>query len=279
MSTLYGKEAEKELISSYPAYDMMAEGSQQRANHYGCQAGEDRKERFNVKLIDGAYLWHCYHCGESGYFRPTELVARMHCHKRITPIDSNIWESVYAEGQEDFSRFSLESQLWLSQYGFGEELVGIYGIRYDPQSNCTILPIIVTGEIHGVQLRSHTPHMPKYKTYKSTTEAAAFKNITSKVLFVVEDLLSAYKLHHAGANVVCSMGTNPPTAGALARLGVLDKRLLIWLDNDDAGISGSHKICRELGYTGCMVDNITVGRRQPKETSLVEIKELIKNVV
>jgi hypothetical protein len=39
--------------------------------------GVDTRKRFGVKHVDDAYLWHCFNCGDSGYYRTRETVSRI----------------------------------------------------------------------------------------------------------------------------------------------------------------------------------------------------------
>lgn len=59
-----------------PATEMQS-GDQIRANHNGCVAGEDKKQRLYVKKDGKAFLYYCHHCGQGAYLAGSRMETRV----------------------------------------------------------------------------------------------------------------------------------------------------------------------------------------------------------
>jgi hypothetical protein len=274
MTTLYGREALDVLLVSTPDWEHIPDGKQEKYNHVDCDAGEDTKQRLYVKHVDGAILFHCHHCGISGYYRPRE---------RYSPIAENVAEKValvhnehvnYAEidAEEDFDKFRLEGQLWLNQYGFDAQMCEDYGIK--EVLNGLVLPVyyktdIGLTDVAGYQIRRYNAK-PKYTTY--TNQSYSYlSSAPSFSVIITEDLLSSYKLHAAGYSTVCLLGTSlsPEMCTWMAQTY---PRQVLWLDDDKGGHHGALKIIKE--FSVLMPELTAIFQKQPKEIDMDELKQL-----
>lgn len=277
MTTLYGQEALNELTSNAPDYEDIEEGHSAKYNHVSCLMGEDTRKRFGVKHVDDAYLWHCFNCGNSGYYRSRETVSRIKLMSGITkPDDINVLSIRYKHHSEkDLHKFNIMGQLWLGQYGFTPEMVEEYNIREIDDG--IVLPFGGYTEINrGYQLRRYDKK-PKYITTvpRSMSKSHYIKSsdmFMGDKLVVVEDLLSAYKLHYAGYSTLCLLGTKLDT-GILPDI-LLDNhsRVVLWLDDDAAGHVGAMKLFKELSPVFKYVTSIHM--QQPKEIALRSLQEM-----
>jgi hypothetical protein len=265
MTTHYGREALKVLTNNAATYEDIAEGSQAKFNHEDCPAGVDTKQRLYVKNLDGAYLWHCHNCSDSGYYRPRETVMRI---KEDTtthvPIPRKGFPMPTVSSltrKKDYDTFELAGQLWLSQYEFNAEECWLLDITEGRDG--IILPIYNhLARIVGCQVRRYNAK-PKYVTYTTQRYSYLVSHVIdiTKPLVVVEDLLSSYKLYLSGYPSLCLLGTSIDDKAKL----ILSRyeRTLLWLDDDVAGHTAAFKLNRELDV---ICKNLTVMyNHQPKE--------------
>lgn len=273
MTTLYGQDALEELVVNAPEYEEMTEGDTLKVNHVSCPAGADTRRRFGVKLVDDAYLWHCFNCSDSGYYRSRETVSRMRLEGGIVPVPKGVddMHHVYHASEGNYEKFDLRGQLWLAQYGFGYHMCASYGIR--ECSDGIILPIFKFGslEMGGYQVRRYDKK-PKYLTYRGNTKVQLLRGRTGKPLVVVEDLLSSYKLNCAGYNTLCLMGTSLSLKTIESLIIDRDVRVVLWLDDDEAGHAGTLKLYKELAPLFKHVTSINM--QQPKEIDIDKLIEM-----
>lgn len=278
MTTLYGQEALNELTSNAPDYEDIEEGHSAKYNHVSCLMGEDTRKRFGVKHVDDAYLWHCFNCGNSGYYRPRETVSRIKLMSGIDKVPasySTISDKYKHFSERNLHRFNIMGQLWLGAYGFTPEMVETYNIR--EIATGILLPFGGFTEINrGYQLRRYDKK-PKYITVMPSGMVKSHYMKSSDMflggtLVVVEDLLSAYKLHYAGYSALCLLGTKLDT-GILPTI-LLDKvdRIVLWLDDDAAGHEGAMKLFKELNPVFKRITSINM--LQPKEIPLDKLREM-----
>jgi hypothetical protein len=274
MTTLYGREALEELVVNVPEYVDLTEGASLKVNHVSCSAGTDTRKRFGVKLVDEAYLFHCFNCGDSGYYRTRETVKRMRLDGGdvSAPKGISVMHTIYQSSTTDYDAFDLRGQLWLAQYGFDDIMCMAYGIR-----ECDvgiILPMFKFGtlEMGGYQLRRYDKK-PKYLTYRGNTKAQLLRGHKDKPLVIVEDLLSSYKLNYAGYNSLCLMGTSL-SLKTIEELHI-DRgvRVVLWLDDDEAGHAGTLKLYKELAPL--FNNHVTsINMQQPKEIDIDKLIEM-----
>ena len=267
MTTLYGQEALNELTSNAPDYEDIDEGHSAKYNHATCPMGVDTRKRFGVKHVDDAYLWHCFNCGDSGYYRTRETVSRIKLMTGTT-VEPDLMRHLR-------EKFNIMGQLWLGQYGFNGDMVEEYNIREIDDG--IVLPFGGYTETNrGYQLRRYDKK-PKYITSvpRSMSKSHYIRSTDTRIgstLVIVEDLLSAYKLHYAGYSTLCLLGTKLDT-GILPDI-LLDNhsRVVLWLDDDVAGHEGAVKIYKELSPVFKHVTSINM--LQPKEISLDKLREM-----
>lgn len=274
MTTLYGREALEELVVNVPEYVDLTEGESLKVNHVSCSAGADTRRRFGVKLVDDAYLFHCFNCGDSGYYRARETVKRMQLDGGIVPVPKGVDDvrHIYIHSNTKYDEFDIRGQLWLAQYGFDDIMCKTYGIR--ECSDGIILPIFKFGvaDVGGYQIRRYDKK-PKYLTYRGTTKAQLLRGDSDRPLVIVEDLLSSYKLNYAGHNSLCLMGTSL-SLKTIKELHI-DRgvRVVLWLDDDEAGHAGTLKLYKELAPL--FNNHVTsINMQQPKEIDIDKLNEM-----
>ena len=276
MNTIYGKPALDEMTLNDVELPLEF-GEQRKYSHRTCEQGEDTRQRLNVKRTDdGAYLWHCFNCGNSGYYHTREVESM---HSRIaTESEPELLTKKYKPKAVAYDDFFPEAIAWLAQYEFGEDLVGRYSITaYD---NKVFLPVFdsstegLTLQL-GYQIRNFNNRTAKYSTYTSA-RMSHLHNYKSPLLIITEDLLSSYKAHEAGANTMCLLGTTPKEsiAGICAKYGYT--HVVVWLDDDKAGHQGAWRLTRELSAGTVHVSAIL--NKQPKEIPMRNLEQSIKDL-
>lgn len=273
MTTLYGHAALSELTSNAPDYEELEEGHSAKYNHATCSMGVDTRKRFGVKHVDDAYLWHCFNCGYSGYYRPKETTSRMKLMgAKATLLRTGVKDfgEIHASARSYYNDFDIRGQLWLAQYGLTAEECFDFRIREYKEG--IILPIWYGGMCVGYQVRRYDKQ-PKYLTYNKDNNIQWLLTGTgNKTLVIVEDLLSSYKLSMAGYASLCLLGTKLNKSHITnAMLDTYD-RVVIWLDDDEAGHFGAMTLFRELSPTFKVVTSMNMA--QAKEINIESLKEM-----
>ena len=271
MTTYYAQEALAVLTNNAPDFETLDEGDQSKYNHADCPNGMDNRERLYVKNVDGAFMWHCHNCGDSGYYRPKETVRRIKASTSTVISRKPILEYKGLTKELDYDKFKVEGQLWLGQYGFNETLVR--HCRIAETEDGIILPIFSNVFIQGYQVRQYNKK-PKYLTYSKQRFSFldCITDMTTKPLVVVEDLLSSYKLRYAGYPTLCLLGTKLDSEAQKVLHMFRTKRVVLWLDDDVAGHSAAKKLFVDVSP---IVPNISaIFNHQPKELSLEILKDM-----
>lgn len=268
--TYYGREAKNVLDNECGGWEELRPDESVSYNHTLCPAGEDRRRRLNVKNVGNTWLWHCFNCGESGYYRPKEVFSKLIEEDSVRhhiPIRESDAVSDYYAYDFRYEAFPTDQQLWLASYGFLREEVEWAKIRTSPRG--VILPTYGPEGINGYQIRNFQKGV-KYVTY--TKAAVSTLLNVADVTVLCEDLLSGYKLCRAGYNSVALMGTKlKAPASTLPRTS----RCIVWLDSDIAGTSGGIELMRNLSPLYETVDYIV--NNQPKELTIEEIQNVIRH--
>jgi hypothetical protein len=271
MTTHYGRDALAVLTSNAPDYEDLDEGQQGKYNHADCPAGADNKHRLYVKNVDGAYLWHCHNCGDSGYYRPKETVKRIKEETTTAVFPKGTHMPTHAEltVRNRFDSFDIAGQMWLLQYGFND--VKCDGYHITEGVDGIVLPVFSGsgGGIAGCQVRRYNKK-PKYLTYSKQRYSYLNTYHTAKPLIVVEDLLSSYKLHMAGYPTLCLLGTKMDKQATM--IATAHGRVVLWLDDDVAGHTAARKLFVDLGP---LCPSLTaIFNHQPKELDLETLREM-----
>jgi hypothetical protein len=179
-------------------------------------------------------------------------------------------DEIHTHAQCNYNKFDIRGQLWLAQYGF--TLSECYKYRIKEYKDGIILPIWHTDVKSGYQVRRYDKQ-PKYLTYnKNNIIQWMHNNTRNKTLVIVEDLLSSYKLCMAGYSSLCLLGTKlNKTHISQSMLDTYD-RVVIWLDDDEAGHFGAMTLFRELSPTFKVVTSMNFV--QAKEINIESLKEM-----
>jgi hypothetical protein len=209
-------------------------------DHVGCPSGEDRKHRlFVTRTSEGKVLWYCHHCGGRGVTSGKSFggvgIARNVA--TLLTDDELVWSPV---------SWPPEARGWLAKYDVTPDMAGA---AYHVESGRLMLPVkSFLGTTVGQQLRAVLLGMvPKYLSKGVVNHGSWHRDgdVDSSTVVVVEDILSAIRVQKflpAVALLRTSISSNIVS-------DILDAgytRVVIWLDDDDAGRHASPKIVRTL---------------------------------
>ena len=255
-------------------------GEERSYNHPGCKAGEDTKHRLYIKRVVGGRLAYCHHCNEHGFARDLStdgtalrawLFGKTDDHPVVTrnssPIDSYpITEPKLVE--------------WLHGYFISMAESSSSTVFRQTKAKELVLYIqaLGSGTRQGYQIRSFKPGKAKYTThyYSSMGEACWFGGTGIKAVVVVEDILSAYRVHRdtgLGSVALLKTSLTKETTNLLVSLPIT--KILVWLDPDEAGQKGSRRIAERLKFITSGVEIIEIHEEEPKHQSVLRLKEIL----
>lgn len=218
--------------------------------------------------VDG-YLVFCHKCGETAFLSHHNSVAERIKNQEIFDAERRLIQNVSYVLPEDFSHIIASKGLaWLGKGGWSCELIDAYGIGWSEELQRVILPLSV-----GFTARSVTlGHSPKYiekcpadSMWESAPDRCNQIGYTEWCC-ITEDILSAGRVgEYIKSYSLC--GTSVSTA----QLGVVHRRknIIVWLDDDRAGINGVSKAIPRLQ----LFSNVRVIRNklEPKHMSNREL--------
>lgn len=292
MSTLYGSEARDYLQMSASNDDIDDADEQKHVNDNAC--GDKRRRLYIIKKAD-AVLFHCHNCGTSGHFTVRNSWKRIEeTHGTHLKASGVAGLNVNTVSRKDIS---TDGALWLAQY----EMSDLRPIA--EHDNRLWIPIVHGDVIVGEQGRLLVPRMsdeiirPKYITRflstsclpKTHPDTSVYGSVSSKFsfgrgtnvnspLFIVEDLLSGYKIQKAGGTYLSMLGTScniPTYLQTLAAFGYsLPTSCVVWLDPDFAGTAAGVELYKEL-YPLFVHTELYMPHAEPKEISLEALKGIV----
>lgn len=125
-----------------------------------------------------------------------------------------------------------------------------------------------------------TKSVPKWRAYfkqGKVASSARLHGADDKVVVLVEDLLSAYKVHYCtGLTTVAVLGTHVDIMAALPA-----ENCVVFLDGDQAGADGAARWAKNLGFYGVGYVNLHCLTREqdPKDLTEEELRICIQKAV
>jgi len=269
MHNMLSKHEMQTIVSDLP----MEVGKQHKLNHEECPAGSDHKHRLYVKNNGDGWLFYCHHCGSKGFLRTPDYIRRadeLHTTKEWFEPTSAVTdagaEELWLNGYRDMCDWPIEARIWWMGYELGQEDAHTYGVRWSAETS----RLMLRASTSNYQGRGFNKK-PKYLTWMSHPDQISKQvqlDKRNKRVILVEDLVSSYKLHKAGCDVVCLMGTKIRENHIVCVFNNYSEAL-IWLDDDEAGKVGAFEVDRQLH--SLMRCDVMVNK-QPKELPLSYLK-------
>ena len=265
-------------LNALPLVDM-AIGEQRKFDHVECPAGVDHKGRLYI-LRKEARLWlaYCHNCGEGGavstnkrgsiWETPTNVLKSLEKHYAEAPLveDAMTLVSKRAKLPADCTYITEAWDAWAHERLWSAFTTASivsqppYEWAFSPSLNQLITPIMgVDGGVvlQGYQARCSPNRKPKcITTYFEGFKGAPlfYKGKAGAPLFIVEDPLSALRIHNVRSNnVMALLGTHMGDVAMAVLLRVINwygiGQVVIWMDNDDAGKKASHQVFNRVRQT------------------------------
>lgn len=276
MEKKFGVNAKAELESNGVFSTMLELGREYKYNHRTCPSGEDKRRRLYVTNKGGAILYKCFNCGGSGHYREKDswspikdpVVGRVDNTKH--PDRTLLDDRTLLEG----TPISDEALLWLLNYEIDpDEFPNTF---YGSHDGSLCMSVMNNTTYAGYQRRYFHDRHYKYVTQTTSHYHYLIGKVHPDVVFVVEDLLSSYKIWSLGYSVVALLGTSLKGEWPTDLLGAT--RVVVWLDNDVAGHAGAVKFVKEM--SALFPRNLsTVFDRQPKEVPYSELSSICEAFV
>ena len=242
-------------------------GYQYNTNHRDCSAGEDVRKRLYIKRAPDGWMFYCHHCGNKGYLRAADKMYRgMPVAIDDSPKISHVVKMLSKGlGVADVSMWPTEARIWWYSYDLNDADALRFNVQWDNTRQRLFM------KAGGTWVGRGFGKGGRYVCYKETTDLPYFyySGILNKIV-VVEDVVSAYKVHKAGYNVLALLGTKASDRDLELLYNYED--VIIWLDPDHPGQIGACELYKRINGVS---DVMNVLAEQPKEVSYSRIKELL----
>lgn len=252
-------------LNDYP--QSISEGVE-RYNHKDC-VGSSKSLAIYTKS-DGSRSAYCFRCGDRGYSRET------HYKPPIKPVVALEWDTLSLP-----SDLTLEWNGWPARACIGmmrnrvtQGMTQLLGYGYSAEQQRLFLPFNnERGYLIGWQSKKvfEEDSRPKYLTAsRKGITLMTHLHATPDLCVVVEDALSAVRLHGAGVSALSIQGTSLKDDHLYKLLNY--KRVMVWLDNDNPTVRNRVVAIRNRVsvFIPCTMKGI---QTEPKHLSDEEIME------
>jgi hypothetical protein len=240
-------------------------------------------------VADG-WTWWCYRCEIGGKVYdigqgPADALKRLQHMRELT---AKRYQKVCSLPEDVTSKIPDDFRQWLHSYELDDLNITEYQMCYSDEWQRLIIPVTISGiygptEAVGRMIawvgrsrESLSKDDPKkwhlVKEYGIKYIYSAMLHADTKILVLVEDMISAIKLHLAGYNVVCLLTTYVPNE---LYLGLKGYDVRIWLDPDAVG--KSLKEVAKFSGVGITAKHLAY-HRDPKDCPFDTIPNIIEGV-
>jgi len=247
-----------------------------------------RKNTMSVTNMGKYYVGHCFGCKEKVSASPPPMTPQQ---RLALQRAAEAFEASEPELPDDFTHdIPIEGLLWLSKGGLHVNDIKRYGFGWSEKLRRVIMPVWnAERTLVGVQARNTgSAQGPKYlgqvwsgprPVWSSTVhkpvaqDGCRLLQSTHSTLVLTEDILSAARV--GKINPAWSLlGTNllPAVIDQIDRSPF--QEVVIWMDDDEAGINARRKMIRQLGAVGIKSRAVT-SNRDPKHHTIEEMKDMI----
>ena len=224
------------------------------------------------------YNIYCHRCGPVGYspagvLTVQEIAALKEAQRAAEQVRKSTTLVLPNDATYDLTQWSHTARCWLFKAGIHD--VEAAQMAYSPKLQRVLLPVLDDNVLVYYQLRGFNTAYAKYVNPAIDASNIIYKRThpTDKsVIVVCEDILSAYRV--GGVVSACSILGTKASTFQLQYLSTFDK-VIVWLDPDQAGITGTHKLTQALQ----LVTDVStiVSTKDPKFYSNQEILEYVTN--
>lgn len=235
-------------------------------NHEDCPAGRDTKARLYIKRVAHSHMFYCHNCGSCGVQHTGSDIMR------AADLTGDTTEAEVKIGRRPDPNLVApfrEWPMWAKAWWWGCELVEAdaetYGAGYLPTSSGLFLPLGGRGVI------KYASGAVRYREMCwNPLDREVLRNNFYSPVVIVEDPVSAYKVHKAGGNSFCLFGTKADERD-LSTI-IPEKGAVVWLDADTAGYTAAVKLHTTLAP---LLPTATCNDGQPKDIELEELRRSV----
>ena len=241
-------------------------------NHDDCPAGVDTKSRLYIKRDRSKYLFYCHHCGNRGVWAKSTSIARAsEINADVCGVSKGVANHIVTSleyskhGVFDIDGWDRGARDWWFKYGFTRSDAIESKVQYNERDGRLWLRAgtsLWQGRGFGTKCKYYTIGNITANTIQSW-------HYDCTTLILVEDILSAYKIKKFGGAAMALLGTKFQAH----HFQYIEpyKRIMIMLDNDNAGKSAAVEIYKALSSTNKEVETV-FENEQPKEMSEIKLK-------
>lgn len=216
---------------------------------------EDNSPSWSMNSDTG--LWVCYSCGAKGNLsqlivqltgkedeEAMNLVMSLGVERLLAPE----WERKVEADIHEYLRYEPVPKRMLRSRSITEEVAKAYGIRWNPDNNGWILPMVdVHGNLMGWQEKGRGFTYNHPTGVKKGNTLFGINLLSSKTALLVESPLDVARFSSSfdGIGCLASFGAVVSKTQINLLTDRVDK-IIIALDNDDAGILSAEKIFKEM---------------------------------
>ncbi len=252
-------------------------GEQIHCNHHECPSGTDTKKRLYIKKVSATgYVWFCHHCSGNGISYVSlsdakyDSVRKEEDNTEIVNSAQNL-TGIYASTLDHVQDINVVS--YLRQYHLTDDDIDLFGIQQFPKQGYidewhdavyAAIPdynSVGSQEFKG-QLRTivaETGHIttPRYYSY-GDNQVNIYGRADPKVVYITEDSISAGRIFFESdpGKEVAAISLKGSSAGDVKIDPIVEYvkgscnkdilRIIIWLDDDEAGRKASIKLHKQL---------------------------------
>lgn len=243
----------------------LAEGQTYHTNHLDCPAGSDRKRRFYITRKHGDFLCYCQHCGNGGVFSGSKE-RRYPATKEESVVNRTATAHFEWSNGSALEHWSDTQKMWW----YSHEMDEYDSVQLDVRAFGPRLYVFSSTNLY---IARNFGGGPKY--VRSQTNSSGYVGLLRDTgpIYIVEDVLSCYKLYKAGWNAFALLGTkmSSDAKSDLAPFQEEGREVVLWLDNDVAGKKGAHKLYKELSPMGLV--SVVTDTLEPKQTPLSVLRD------
>ena len=232
----------------------------------------------------GFMLW-CHRCHTKRFIRtkcPSSTAILRDLRNRAAGANSSKAETLVQRKVTLPSDFTTDipasGLLWLRTYGVNEDEIRKYRFGYSPSLDRLILPVFRGGELvfwQGRNLSSDKTKSKYLNVRSNRSDIVLSINQRTKIVVLVEDVLSALAVARAGVSAIALLGSYvnySMIAPVLEELDIVG--IKIWLDSDKRKESMKYsKALRALGYS---CSSLVLPTKDPKEYTSGAIRTYLK---
>lgn len=223
--------------------------------HLSRTGKEDRSPSWSMNADTG--LWICYSCGARGTLQGLvrELtgkddlaVTEMIMNNNVDRLQMPEWEKRPEVDHQMYLHYQEVPKKVLASRGISAEAARIYGIRWNAEKHSWIIPIISSeGELLGWQEKG-TSFVYNHPTgVKKGDTLFGIERFKSQTAIIVESPLDVVRFASSfeGMQCLATFGAQITKKQLQLMYGVADK-VIVAMDNDEAGINSAKKIFQDM---------------------------------